>query len=374
MGENSKIEWTDHTFNPWRGCTKVSPGCANCYAETLSKRNPWLLGEWGNGKRRVQASEAMWGEPLRWARAAREAGDGRRPKVFCASLGDWLDEEVHLEWLARLLSTIHATPELDWLLLTKRPQNWGVRVLAACLHMAGYQDGQMDRTPTAPEMPGGQMVWDWVKEGRPPHNVWVGTSVEDQPRADERIPLLLKIPARVRFLSCEPLLGALDLEAFLVRNAKLRRCPECLYFTNRLTEEVCPNDGRMLGEDLAIDWVICGGESGPGARPMHPDWARGLRDQCVEAKVPFFFKQWGEWAPCDLGNCEAKEHRFLGLDGVDQTAWTIDRHTEATAHLVKVGKKAAGRLLDGRTWDEVPVLTGDAVPGATVKDGKGGEG
>ncbi len=316
MAENSKIEWTDHTFNPWRGCTKVSPGCAHCYAETLSHRNPAVLGEWGPGRPRIKASPAMWRQPLKWNR---EAGDREfehdseaplhdpgdlapyvRPRVFCASLADWLDDEVPVQWLADLLALIHATPNLDWLMLTKRPQNLNRRIFAVW-------EQDPDR-------------WNWLQNwyhGAAPANVWMGTSVEDQTRADERIPHLLAIPARVRFLSCEPLLGPVDLREPV--QIGRRRVMEGILPTH-VAGDVATTFKGLDG----IHWVIAGGESGPHARPMHPDWASGLRDQCAAANVPFFFKQWGEWAPMPAGG------------------------------IGHVGKKKAGRTLDGRIHDEFP--------------------
>lgn len=288
--ENSKIEWTDHSFNPWRGCTKVSPGCANCYAETLSHRNPAVLGQWGPGKPRVRAAAAMWRKPIKWNREAgfdeyhRLEGNKRqrvlglpeippdRPRVFCASLADWLDDEVPVEWLADLLGLIHDTPNLDWLLLTKRPQNWKPRLLAVYEHT---QDHKLAAFVNA-----------WGARGEAPANVWIGTSVEDQQRADERIPHLLEIPARVRFLSCEPLLGAVDLREPV--QIGRRRVMEGILPTH-VAGDVSTTFKGLDG----IHWVIAGGESGPHARPMHPDWARGLRDQCAAAGVAFFMKQMG---------------------------------------------------------------------------------
>lgn len=273
MGE-TKIEWTSsrradgtvvpgYSFNPWRGCTKVSEGCRHCYALDLSKRNPAVLGQWGPQGTRVIAAESYWKLPLRWNKAAAQARERRR--VFCASLADVFEgPETMLksEWVKveaarrRLFDLIELTPLLDWLLLSKRPQN-----IAAMLPLP------------------------WLEAPRP--NVWIGTSVEDQQTADERIPHLLKIPARVRFLSLEPLLGPVDL-TYLLRH-KDERCPYC--------------DSRIEGEagrcwcgwshDSLIHWVIVGGESGPNARPMDLAWARSLRDQAQEAGVPFFFKQMG---------------------------------------------------------------------------------
>lgn len=276
--KNSKIEWTDHTFNPWIGCTKVSPGCANCYAASLDHR--WGHDSWGPGKPRRRTSAANWKQPLKWDReAARErdayqqaARDGmvdelnltepRRPRVFCASLADWLDDEVPIAWLADLLDLIRRTPNLDWLLLTKRPQNWYKRVSAVDSEFA---ESWID-------------CIDMPERGDIPPNIWVGTTVEDQARADERIPHLLRIPARVRFLSCEPLLGPVDFS----------RIPPVM-------EETIPG----------IGWVICGGESGPKARPIDLAWARSLKDQCEASGVPFFMKQ--------LGGVRDKRHELEDL-------------------------------------------------------------
>ena len=308
--QNSNIEWTDHTFNPWRGCTKVSPGCANCYAEKLSHRNPKVLGEWGPGKPRIKASSAMWREPVKWNAACEKRGV--RERVFCASLADWLDDEVPIEWLSELLELIRMTPALDWLLLTKRPQNWRSRLEK----VIEWNTGQTQVCG---------LLHDWLVDwfdGDAPENVWIGTSVEDQARADERIPLLLDIPAKVRFLSCEPLLGPVDLSVDLMRRV-------------RLADPAIPG----------IDWVIGGGESGPEARPMHPDWPRSLRDQCVAAGVAFFFKQWGEWGECPIG------------DGPDLVTDAVFKKGPGHDGMVwKIGKKAAGRLLDGREWNEMPTV------------------
>jgi len=197
--KNSKIQWTDHTFNPWIGCTKVSPGCANCYAETRDQRFSGGI-HWGKGAPRHRTSANNWREPMKWDREAGEEyrmwqvraqlhGLGapykpRRPRVFCSSLADWLDDEVHLEWLVDLLDLIRQTPSLNWLLLTKRPENWYRRIAEAGL-TANYASPR--NGPTA------EMALAWIK-GTPPTNVWIGTTVEDQARADQRIPLLLSIP------------------------------------------------------------------------------------------------------------------------------------------------------------------------------------
>ena len=313
MAENSKIEWTHHTFNPWRGCTKVSEGCRNCYAETLSGRNPGTLGVWGPNGTRVVASESMWKEPVKWDKKAKAAGE--RHRVFCASLADVFEGPATMPaaaWDAvtqarkRLGQLILDTPNLDWLLLTKRPEN--VTAIAADM---------------------------WVRFGGPtvplPPNVWVGASVENQQAADERIPHLLKVPAAVRFLSCEPLLGAVDIREHLNGDSTGR--------------ETGGPQGWQPGP--AVDWVIVGGESGHGARPMHWHWAHSLRDQCQAAGVPFHFKQWGEWvsgvkSPMDVQKGPGQYRPGCYHD--------FDAHSMA----LKIGKKDAGRKLDGRTWDEVP--------------------
>lgn len=345
----SAIEWTDYTFNCWEGCTKVSPGCLHCYAETRNARfGGGAAPNWGKGKPRRRTSEANWKLPLKWNRTATSftactvcdwRGDSHtarlstrdilhcpgcetrgslrpaRPRVFCASLADWLDDEVPIEWLVDLLALIAATPDLDWQLLSKRPGNWESRIEAAM------------NDPHQVSAKSDSLLRQWTYENVAPANVWVGTSVEDQTRADERIPQLLAIPARVRFLSCEPLLGPLDLK---LRHGYFR------YIDDRQTR--C-----IVGQD--IHWVIAGGESGPGARAMHPDWARSLRDQCQAADVPFFFKQWGEWQP--LATTAGMQHLPFGQYVLP----------DASSHgfgFARNGKKKSGRMLDGRIWNEFP--------------------
>ena len=371
MAENSKIEWTDHTFNPWIGCTKVSPGCANCYAENatptrVARKNGKEL--WGKGQARQRTSAANWKLPVKWNKVAAEKCCGfcdydeaegeliskckqcaaYRPRVFCASLSDWLDDEVPIEWLADLLRLIHDTPNLDWLLLTKRPENWRERLMKA----VRSRSFSMDAGDTTLNW----RILNWIG-GTPPQNVWIGTTVEDQVRADERIPELLKIPAKVRFLSCEPLLGPVDLTFGLPWK------PE--HAAKSVTSPVLKSALMRHTALPGVDWVICGGESGPGARPMHPDWARSLRDQCQAAGVPFFFKQWGEWEPYvlraggDLGGAVLKgKVKIVHPTGESPEALferTGISTVEGSRYMEKVGKKAAGRLLDGVEWNEVPV-------------------
>lgn len=245
--KDSKISWTNHTFNGLRGCAKVSAGCDHCYAESMSHRNPKTLGVWGEEGTRVLASESMWAQPLLWNREAEKAGV--RARVFSYSLGDVFERPMKPENLAvcetaraQLFALIERTPWLDWLLLTKRPEN-----------IMG-----MIQEPWRAELPS---------------NVWVGTSVENQAAANERIPHLLKIPARVRFLSMEPLL-----------------------------EAVAPN---LAG----VGWVIVGGESGSVARPFDLAWARSIRDQCKSAGVPFFMKQTGAMVHVSARPCTPEEEK-----------------------------------------------------------------
>jgi protein gp37 len=302
VGENSKIEWTDHTWNPWIGCTRVSPACDRCYAETWANRYGTV--EWGAGKPRKLTGESNWQQPLKWNREAEKAGE--RKRVFCASLADVFDNEADPAWRIRLFALIEKTPHLDWLLLTKRIGN-------------------------ARKM----LPLDWGK-GWP--NVWLGISVVTQEEAERDIPKLAAIPATVRFLSMEPLLGPVDLRGLKT------------------------DHGGRLNAFLhdRIHWVIVGGESGKGARPMHPQWARSLRDQCVEFGVPFHFKQWGEWQDGSDFKADAKAVLNDGTisEPTPDALRALDCETPVPPRqptmMRKVGKKAAGRMLDGRTWDELP--------------------
>lgn len=306
MSTTTKIEWTDTTGSPWLGCTKVSEGCAHCY---LPRQTPLRVLGLKLGQPRHRCTSFRIGVIALNSKAQRE---GRRIRIF-PSLCDWLDPEVPVEWLADFLDTIRLTPALDWQLLTKRPEWWRQRLDAALANGCGS-------TPNC-----SRSTVDWILEwigGRPPENVWIGWTAENQARADERTPHGLKIPARVRFVSVEPMLGPVVLGPRAMAGAGTFR--------------------QMEG----IHWVICGGESGPGARPMHPDWARSLRDQCAAAHVPFFFKQWGEWAPMPPERCDrVVEHRAL----ITGTA-----PNRSGAMLWRVGKRPAGRLLDGREHNEFP--------------------
>lgn len=321
MAENSAIEWTHHTFNSWRGCTKISAGCTNCYAETMSLRNPAALGIWGVDGARAIASESYWKHPFRWNAEAERQGQRRR--VFCASMADVFEGDETMpeaarvpvaQARARLWKVIEDTPWLDWLILTKRPEN--IARMVPLKWGADPEQGIFDDSSLMPP------------------NVWIGTSVENQEQADKRIPELLKVPARVRFLSCEPLLGPVDLDQ-AIYGPQPRDGLSCFGFT----------DG--FGYEASIHWVIVGGESGPSARPMHPEWARSLRDQCQAAGVAFHFKQWGEWA-------QYNHYGVRGKGGLPYFSGNATRRMDDGFLMERYGKKAAGRLLDGCTWNEFP--------------------
>lgn len=358
------ISWCGPTFNPWIGCSKVSPACKNCYAQVYGNR---FGVEWGPGKPRRRTSASTWKNPLKWNRQANKDQErfltgeyeGRRPprpRVFCASLADWLDPEVPIEWLADLLALIQTTPYLDWLLLTKRPELWSDRLHAV-----------VEQTHDGADM----WASSWL-DGKAPDNVWLGVTVEDQQRADERIPHLLEIPARVRFLSCEPLLAPIQLPRRIrlprlvcgdwpIGHGIVAEKGEHLAFSNPLGALSVQTPKGLLGikpgelEHVGgcADWVIAGGESGSGARPMHPDWARSLRDQCQDAGVAFHFKQWGAWAPSEsaLLNEDASNSEF---DGTRDKGLRQALKGELGVTLKRVGKKVSGRLLDGREWNELP--------------------
>lgn len=291
MAEKTGIAWTDSTFNPWIGCTKVGPGCDHCYAEALMDKR-WHRVQWGPHGQRQRTSAANWRQPLLWEREheAFALMHGRRRRVFCASLADVFDNAVPDAWRADLFNLIADTPHLDWLLLTKRIGNARAMLDAFC-ESDGHKGERWDGWP----------------------NVWLGATVVNQEEADRDIPKLLATPAAVRFLSIEPMLGPVDLTRWLSRCDHGSRpgpggiggvmCAEC--------------HGHGHG-CMRLHWVIAGGESGPSARPMHPDWARSLRDQCAAAGVPFFFKQMGG-VTAAAGGCE--------LDGVEAKAWPSEACT-----------------------------------------------
>lgn len=269
MAKETKIEWATATWNPWIGCTKVSPACDNCYGERWAKRC-------GRDFSKVtRAADATFYAPLKWKEPQR---------IFVCSLSDFFHANVPMGWFQEAITVMKTCPEHTFMLLTKRPENIVNRLLASNLSL--------------------------------PANIWLGVTVENQEQAYNRIPELLKMPAAVHFVSCEPLLGPVDLAPYL--------------FDPSLGHFGCiidPNQpgGAKYYQPPGISWVICGGESGPHARPMHPDWARSLRDQCAATHVPFMFKQWGEWGISEL-----------------------------TGGFIRLGKKKTGRLLDGVEHNGMP--------------------
>lgn len=292
----TNIEWTDTVWNPTTGCTKVSEGCRNCYAFELHDRRhkAWKDGNWANAPKQyhksfsgIQLFPDRLDMPFSWKKPRR---------VFVNSMSDLFHEEVPFTFIEYVFATMALAKQHTFQVLTKRPERM-LEFFKKCVfngHYPGYE---------------------------PLPNVWLGTSVENQKAADERIPLLLDTPAAVRFLSCEPLLGTVDL-------------------------------GCDTGRE--IHWVITGGESGQNARPMHQDWARSLRDQCQDKGIPFFFKQWGEFAPHEFG--EYDPEYWLTEDGFHGLVHTsiCTNYEGELSYMNRIGKKKAGRLLDGREWNEFP--------------------
>jgi protein gp37 len=328
MSDRTRIEWCDATWNPVRGCSPVSDGCRKCYAERMAARfvsGPYrtLTDAYGdhylctagpfanvinrNGKwnGRVELIEKALAIPLHW----------RKPRrIFVNSMSDLFHERIPFEHIKRVWDITVKANWHTYLILTKREK----RMLEFARWMAGSDDIS---------------VAEW------PRNVWLGVSVEDQATADARIPHLLQTPAPLRFVSVEPMLGPVDLSKYMVPHVAWQSAGgprECAHgYAAGVPCRQCTT---------GLDWVICGGETGPGARPMHPAWVRSLRDQCVAAGVPFLFKQWGEWSTQDpaLQGKPRPRHEYLADIG------------EGAPCVFRVGKRRAGRLLDGRTWDEFP--------------------
>jgi protein gp37 len=348
MADTTKIEWTDATWNPITGCTLVSEGCRYCYAARLAatrmKHHPSRKGlarinAAGEAKftGEVRLNEQWLDQPLRW----------RKPRrIFVCAHGDLFHEAVPDEWIDRVFAVM-ALSRHQFQVLTKRPER-------AREYMNGNRYGVVNAAVEIISDARGDVAGVVQRENMdrsgewPLPNVWLGTSVEDQATADARIPALLATPAAVRFVSCEPLLGPVDLLRW---------------------------SGLEGDADFGLDWVIVGGESGPNARPMHPDWARSLRDQCQAAGVPFFFKQVGEWTAWQpasgpyWGNAysgdEVDRHILLPTDMDADPTWDdgLAHYTPGeTDHCAfqRVGKRAAGRLLDGQEWNQMPEGQADA--------------
>jgi protein gp37 len=311
MSDNSKIEWTDATWNPIIGCSKCSPGCAHCYAERMACRlsamgkdgyNQVITNKQWNGS--TTLIEKALDIPLKW---------NLPRKIFVCSMGDLFHETVLFPEIFDVMSVIYKCKQHTFILLTKRPQKM-YEYFSSVKNFHGL-----------------------------PKNLWIGTTVCNQSEADTKIPILLKIPAAVRFVSIEPMLGSI-----LLDNGET----SWLTCKNENNDIKCCESFAVNGNHFhGIDWVICGGESGPGARPMHPDWVRLLKNQCEYANVPFLFKQWGEWAPYYKSYGDSTV-AFLKNDG--SFGNNDDYCNSRASSIKKIGKHKAGRLLDGKLYDQYP--------------------
>ena len=321
MSDKTAIEWTDATWNPVTGCTKASAGCDHCYAETFAERWRGTPGHYFENGFDVQLRPDKLDQPLRWTKPRR---------IFVNSMSDLFHDQVPDEYIARVFAVMALAPQHTFQLLTKR--HGRMRSLLRSNEFRGAVAREAsDRAGEPPFEP--CPTFHRVRSGWPLPNVWLGVSVENQQWADIRIPALIDTPAAVRFLSCEPLLGPVVLK------------------------------GPSVG--FGIDWVIVGGESGRGARPMHPDWARSLRDQCHTAGVPFLFKQWGEWLP-EYANQHAAAAPVAFISATSDVRPLVNGKPEqppmargADITIRRVGKRIAGRELDGRTWDQYPAGAAD---------------
>jgi len=340
----TKIEWAEEVWNPVTGCTKISPGCQNCYAERMSKRLAGRCGYPADEPFKVTLHPEKLEDPLKW----------KKPKrIFVCSMSDLFHEDVPDEFIFEVFNTMSNAQCFfghKFMVLTKRPER-----MKQIIQMI-ENDIAEQRIPEV--MPDGSRNIK-LTFSFPLQNIWLGVTAENQEQANKRIPILLQIPAVVRFVSVEPMLGPVDLSEWM-NECDSERCGlEDDPFAAFLLNEAIANG---MGDAIRpIDWVICGGESGPGARPMYPDWARGLRDQCVSAGVPFFFKQFGEWM--QVGECsynvldDAKYYnkarykpnfQILNIEGGQGF------HGRGSIYMQRVGKNNAGRLLDGKEWSEFP--------------------
>lgn len=310
--EGTKISWADLTFNPWIGCQAVSPACANCYAAELAQNRLGVT--FGPGEARKQTADSTWAKPWRWDRVAGEAGVKLR--VFCASLADWADNAVPDEWRARLANMISGTPNLIWMLLTKRIGN--ARAMLERMFPEGV-----------------------------PANVWLGITVVNQQEADRDVPRALSLKAGLRisrlFLSMEPLLAPVDLKTIWLRRDGQR--PNDL--SNRLGDYVQPLRGNFT-DSPRIDMVIVGGESGRDARPLHPVWVDNLQMDCADAGVAFHFKQWGEFTPWQPG----AGREPVWASSTEAVIRTSRAHPN-DAPMIRVGTARAGRTLRGKEYQEM---------------------
>lgn len=355
MADKSKIEWTDATWNPIRGCSRVSEGCRNCYAEKVAARfsgegQPYAglarrTSDGGRWTSEVSFIEKHLEDPLRWKKPRR---------IFVNSMSDLFHDGVSNEQIAAVFGVMLGASWHTFQILTKRPQRmleWFKWIDSD----ENYYPLELIENAALKYVDGCHLGADTGRWSLP--NVWLGVSVENQQTADERIPLLLQTPAAVRWLSCEPLLNKLVLPFDLIETTPDDGKPFYLH------DKSCPSYCDFAcGSEIkgGIDWVVVGGESGAGARPMHPAWVRSLRDQCVSANVPFFFKQWGEYGMFQQGNKETMAS--ITHDGISTVRTEQPRSFDMfgtkdvppLATMYRVGKKLAGRTLDGQIWDEYP--------------------
>jgi protein gp37 len=342
MSDNTGIEWCDATWNPITGCTEVSPGCDHCYAKTFAERWRGTPGHYFENGFNVQLRPEKLDQPLRW----------RKPRrIFVNSMSDLFHDDVPDEYIARAFAVMAYSYWHTFQILTKR--HGRMRSLLSSAKFVDLFDREFckipdwnDRYPDLDFVPAGHNAH--LMDG-PLTNVWGGVSAEDQKRANFRIPALIDTPLAVRFVSAEPLLGPIDLAPGWLSPPVSLPGPSTTADRAALAQFCRDQAAKAGGWQPFIDWVIVGGESGHGARPMHPDWARSLRDQCQQAGVAFLFKQWGEFAPGiqDYGSRK----------GLVRRSWYPGELGDTTGNyeiVSRVGKKAAGRVLDGRTWDQYP--------------------
>lgn len=324
----SKIEWTDQTLNPAVGCSPVSPACDNCYAVRMATRlaaNPKTALRYDG----VVADGSWTGRVNLFPEVMEKALRRKRPtRFFVGSMTDLFHPNIPLHFLDKIFAYMCVAPQHVFQILTKRPER--MREYASSMYTVGWKRRLQMQLP--PEL---QRSKVWRDCNSPVANVWLGVTAENQLQADKRIPALIETPAAVRFVSVEPCLGEVHLEPYLLSSY-----------------DKAAHDAQMTGEELRtdkLDWVICGGETGPGSRPMHPDWARSLREQCDTWGTPFFFKQWGGWGFAG-GDCT----HFLHTNGALRTMGQRGADGKGEWPCARVGKKKAGHLLDGREWREFP--------------------
>lgn len=391
MAENLKIEWTDATWNPITGCTKISPGCTNCYAERMSKR---LAGRYGYPadepfKPGIVHDKALY-EPIKWKKPR---------KVFVCSMGDLFHEKVNFHDIDLIVSLVALLPQHQFLFLTKRPMR--MKEYFAGERDEGITSGYIQEITRASGGRGDKQfryfpgIWQRIEPPKtwqwPLPNLWLGVTVCNQAEADEKIPVLLDTPAAGRFVSVEPMLGPVDFRQWLVKDRfYTAKCPRCGWIgssehcgsSDYWSQDGCEcpkccTECDDFSDDRKLDWMICGGETGPDARPLHLDWVRSLRGQCQESDTPFFFKQWGEYGPT-AENIQTGDSVFRMFDSESHwvnkaSSWMrpgdvcIDaigkicrnggdfgKASYPVVIVRRVGKKNSGCLLDGKEFKEFP--------------------